>query len=191
MAGATGVRWDRLVEEVHACRRCTLGGIREHPAIYRGGVDPFVVLVGEAPGAEEDRVGLPFVGRSGQRLDAALLQAGLGAEEFGILNLIKCRPPGNKFRPGSAAACRPFLDRQLRLLRPRLIVPLGSHALRAFDPDAPGITECAGRPRTIGDRKLFPLLHPAAPLHNPTLRSRWEADLAGLGAAVAAARAEI
>jgi len=147
-----------------------------------------VVLVGEAPGAAEDRAGLPFVGRSGRRLDAALGSAGLAPEEFGIINLLKCRPPGNRFDPKAAATCRPYLDRQLDLLAPRLTVPLGARALRALDPTAPPITQCAGRPRDGGSRPLFPMLHPAAPLHNPLLRARWTTDVARLGAAVGALR---
>ena len=152
--------------------------------IYRGGERPSVVFVGEAPGAAEDREGLPFVGRSGRQLDDAIREAGVAETEYGIVNLIKCRPPENRFPPASGTACRPFLDRQLALLAPRLLVSLGAHALAALDPEAPTITRCAGQLRRVADRPLLPLLHPAAALHNPTLRTRWRTDLAALGRAV-------
>jgi uracil-DNA glycosylase family 4 len=144
-----------------------------------------IVLVGEAPGAAEDREGVPFVGRSGRRLDIALGSAGLTPEEFGIVNLLKCRPPQNRFDSGAASTCRPYLDRQLALLDPRLLVPLGARALRALDPAAPPITQCAGALRTTTVVPIFPMLHPAAPLHNPTLRPRWDTDVGRLGEVVA------
>ena len=156
--------------------------------VYRGAERPLVVLVGEAPGAEEDRLGQPFVGRSGRRLDAALEGAGVRPEEFGIVNLLKCRPPENHFDPKAAAACRPHLDAQLALLAPRLLVPLGARALRALDPTAPPITECAGALRPGAPTPIFPMLHPAAALHNPNLRGRWSADALRLGRAVEGVR---
>jgi uracil-DNA glycosylase family 4 len=147
-----------------------------------------VVLVGEAPGAAEDREGRPFVGRSGQRLDTALTRAGLGPEEFGIVNLLKCRPPGNRFDPHAATTCRPYLDRQLAILDTRLLVSLGARALAALDPRAPPITQCAGTIRSAHSPPIFPMLHPAAPLHDPRLRDRWETDVRRLGEVVAELR---
>src|SRR5580692_8133406 len=97
MWGTNIAAWQELTHEIHACRQCPLGSSRTHAVVYRGGADPTVVLIGEAPGAAEDRAGRPFVGRSGQRLDAALASIGLEPEEFGILNLLKCRPPENRF----------------------------------------------------------------------------------------------
>lgn len=173
--------WAALGQEIQACTRCPLHVSRTHVVIYRGGERPRVVFVGEAPGAEEDRVGRPFVGRSGARLDEAIRSTGLSDGEYGVLNLVKCRPPSNRLPIASIAMCRPFLDRQLAILRPELVVTLGRFALRAFDPDAPPILECAGTERGPGGRGLFPLLHPAAPLHAPRLRSRWESDVVKLG----------
>ncbi len=150
--------------------------------VYRGGLSPRVVFVGEAPGAAEDRTGLPFVGRSGRKLDAAIERLGLASDEFGVLNLLKCRPPENRFDPRAAATCRPFLDRQLAFLRPSLLVSLGAHALRALDPRAPPILRAAGVPRTGGPVPVFPLLHPAAALRSRRWAERWDRDLVELGA---------
>lgn len=173
--------WDRLAREIHACRRCPLGSRRTHAVVYRGTLSPRVVFVGEAPGAAEDRAGIPFVGRSGRRLDAAIARIGLAPSEWGVLNLLKCRPPSNRFDRAAAHTCRPFLDRQLALLRPNGLVTLGASALRALDPRAPPVLEAAGVPRTVGPRWLFPLIHPAAALRSRRLTERWEHDVDALG----------
>ena len=174
--------WERLGEEIRSCRRCPLHATRAHAVVYRGTLTPRILFVGEAPGATEDREGLPFVGRSGKRLDAAIAAAGIGPEEHGILNLVKCRPPENRFVGSAAEMCRPYLDRQLDLLRPAVLVPLGAHALAALDPESPRILLVAGRPRPWGDRTLFPLIHPAAALRSRRMAERWEADVRALGA---------
>ncbi len=171
---------ERLAEEIRACRRCPLGSSREHAVVYRGSSTPSIVFVGEAPGAAEDRAGVPFVGRAGRQLDAALARLGLGSAEFGVLNVLKCRPPGNRFDPAAARTCRPYLDRQLALLRPRLLVPLGAKALAALVPDAPPILQCAGAPRLGPLGPVFPLVHPAAALRSRRLKERWESDVAAL-----------
>ncbi|HEV2520167.1 MAG TPA: uracil-DNA glycosylase [Thermoplasmata archaeon] len=174
--------WHALSRSIENCRRCPLHATRQHVVIYRGGPRPKVLFVGEAPGAEEDAVGIPFVGRSGRRLDDGISSLGLHDGEFGVLNLIKCRPPGNRFDRASAAACRPFLDRQVALLAPEVIVTLGAHALAQFDPSSPPVTIAAGRPRRSNGTLLFPLLHPAAALHAPKYRTRWADDLGRLRA---------
>ncbi len=172
--------WRRLAEEAKACRRCPLHMSRTHVVFYRGGPAPSVVFVGEAPGREEDLSGRPFVGRAGKRLDEALGRLGLADGSYGIVNLVKCRPPENRFDRAAALACRSILDRQLELLAPERLVTLGAHALRLLDPDAPPIVQAAGTPRRLGARPLFPLLHPAAALHAPRYRARWEADVGRL-----------
>jgi uracil-DNA glycosylase family 4 len=177
--------WSALSEEIAACRRCDLYKTRRQVVIYRGAPRPKVLFIGEAPGAAEDLAGLPFVGRSGRRLDAAAHEVGLAADAWGVLNLIKCRPPENRFPPASSEACRPFLLRQLDLLDPSVLVTLGRHALAALDPAAPPITQAAGVPRSWNGRPMFPLLHPAAALHAPRLRERWARDLVALGAFLA------
>jgi len=173
--------WERLSDEIRSCRKCPLGSVRTNAVVYRGGLAPRIVFVGEAPGAEEDRTGLPFVGRSGRLLDEAVASLGLGADEFGILNVLKCRPPGNRFDRSAARTCRPYLDRQLTLLRPAAIVTLGARALAAIDPTAPPMLSSAGRPRALGDLPFFPLVHPAAALRSRRMRTRWERDVRALG----------
>jgi uracil-DNA glycosylase len=145
--------------------------------VYRGAARPAIVFVGEAPGRLEDLSGRPFVGRAGHRLDAAVDRLGLEADRWGVLNVVKCRPPGNRLGPEPLRACRPFLDRQLDLLRPRLLVPLGARALSALDPEAPAISVAAGAPRSAGGRWLFPLLHPAAGFRSRWAAARWERDI--------------
>ena len=139
------------------------------------------MFVGEAPGAEEDRQGLPFVGRSGRVLDRAVESLGLEGDGWGVLNLIKCRPPKNRFDAAAAQACRPFLDRQLTLLGPRVVVTLGARALRALDPSAPPVLRAAGIVRTGRDPPLFPLIHPAASLRSRRWADRWTRDIEALG----------
>ena len=169
--------FEALSEEIVRCRLCPLGHSRTNAVVYRGGLAPRVVFVGEAPGAEEDRLGTPFVGRSGRILDAAILRLGLGPAEFGVLNVLKCRPPANRFDRSAAATCRPYLDRQLGLLRPELLVSLGAWALRALDPTAPPVLKAAGRARLAPAGELFPLVHPAATLRSKRLKERWEHDV--------------
>jgi uracil-DNA glycosylase len=172
--------WNALSEEIRSCERCPLHADRHHAVVYRGSLDPQLLFVGEAPGAAEDRIGLPFVGRAGQRLDAAIRTLGMPSESYGVLNVLKCRPPKNRFDPGAARTCRPYLDRQLDLLRPEVLVPLGASALRAFWPEAGPMLESAGRPMTRDGRLYFPMLHPAATLRSRRFHDRWEADLGRL-----------
>jgi len=171
----------RLTEEIRGCTLCPLSESRTQAVVYRGSLAPRVVFVGEAPGAEEDRVGVPFVGSSGRILDRAIVSLGPLLGEFGVLNIVKCRPPKNQFDSRAARACRPYLDRQLALLRPWAIVPLGRHALAALDPLAPPILTAAGRPRRTALGSLFPLIHPAAALRSRRLKERWERDVRALG----------
>ena len=179
--GSPAAAWRRLTREIERCTRCPLHRTRAHVVVYRGSLTPRVVFVGEAPGAEEDRTGVPFVGRSGRRLDAAIATLGLAPSEFGVLNLVKCRPPGNRFDRRAERTCRPYLDRQLALLRPRLLVTLGAHSLRAIDPDAPPVLRSAGAVRPDHAPPVFPLLHPAATLRSRAWHERWERDVARLG----------
>lgn len=173
--------WESLSSEIRRCQLCPLGRTRTHAVVYRGGLSPRIVFVGEAPGREEDLRGIPFVGRSGRRLDAAIACLGLGEKEFGVLNVLKCRPPHNRFNAAAARTCRPYLDRQLDLLRPQVLVPLGRTALRAIAPNAPPVLKAAGRPlRSSDGRILFPLLHPAAALRSRRWAERWDRDIAAL-----------
>jgi uracil-DNA glycosylase family 4 len=139
-----------------------------------------VVIVGEAPGASEDKQGRPFVGRAGKLLDQLLEEAGLDRAAVFITNVLKARPPGNRDpRADEVAHHRPWLVAQLEVIEPRLLVPLGRHALGRFAPDAK-ISEAHGSVLDRDGRTLFPMFHPAAALHNQSLRETLFADARAL-----------
>jgi len=147
-----------------------------------------VMLVGEAPGASEDAQGRPFVGRAGKLLDELLAEAGLVREDVFITNVVKARPPGNRDpKAGEVAHYLPWLEQQLALIRPSVVIPLGRHALAHF---APGrkITEVHGTPIDTGERRLVPWLHPSAALRNPPLRDALIQDARALPGVLASAR---
>jgi uracil-DNA glycosylase len=135
-----------------------------------GNPDADVMLVGEAPGASEDKQGRPFVGRAGKLLDEVLAAAGLEREDVYITNVVKARPPKNRDpRAGEVAHHMPWLETELALVQPRLVVPLGRHALAHFSDDMK-ISEVHGTEVTEKGRALFPLYHPAAALRGGSLR---------------------
>jgi uracil-DNA glycosylase family 4 len=145
------------------CERAT------HMVPGEGDPDADVMIVGEAPGASEDKEGRPFVGRAGKLLDELLAEAGLEREQVYITNVVKARPPGNRDpRAAEVAHHMPWLEAQLALVKPRLVVPLGRHALAHFS--AAKISDVHGTEVTERGRALFPLYHPAAALHNQSLR---------------------
>ena len=181
---ASGASWTELDTLIRGCTACELHRSRHNVVIFRGSRRPRVLFIGEAPGAQEDREGVPFVGAAGRRLDAAVVEVGLAPAEWAVINLVKCRPPQNEFRRRWADRCRPFLDRQIALLDPRWIVTLGRHALATVDPGAGPLTAVTGSVRPLGPRQLVPLLHPAAALHDPRRRARWASDLGRLRAAL-------
>jgi uracil-DNA glycosylase len=152
-----------------------------------GSPDARVVVVGEAPGAQEDRTGRPFVGNAGRLLDGVLEAAGLQREDVFIANVVKARPPGNRDpRADEVAHHLPWLEAQLEIIDPELVVPLGRHALARFAADLK-ISEVHGRVVDGGARRLFPMYHPAAALHNPSLRATLLEDVRVLGAALPSA----
>ena len=132
-AGCATVEQCRSLDELRAflgdCRRCDLAERRQRIVFGEGDPDAALMFVGEGPGAEEDRTGRPFVGQAGKLLDAMIEAMGLRREEVFIANVVKCRPPGNRDpKPQEAAACAPFLDRQIELIRPKVLVALGKPA---------------------------------------------------------------
>lgn len=141
-----------------------------------------VVFVGEAPGAKEDAAGRPFVGSAGKILDQLLASIGLTRADVYVTNIVKFRPPENRDpTQHEKDACAPFLDEELAIIRPRVIVPLGRHALSHFLPDVP-IGDAHGKPYAQqGAPTIFPLYHPAAALHNPRLRQTLSDDMRALG----------
>ena len=143
-----------------------------------------VMIVGEAPGANEDKLGRPFVGRAGRLLDELLGEAGLEREQVFITNVVKARPPGNRDpRADEVAHHMPWLETQLALVQPRLVVPLGRHALAHFT-DGAKISEVHGTLVIERERALFPMYHPAAALHNQKLRATLQEDARRLAGAL-------
>ena len=139
-----------------------------------------VVIVGEAPGAKEDETGRPFVGGAGRLLDKLLADAGLERGDVFITNVVKARPPGNRDPKADEVAHHlPWLEAQLEVIRPKLLVPLGRHALKRFAPDTT-ITEAHGRVVEHDGPMLFPMYHPAAALRNPKLRETLHEDARAL-----------
>ncbi|MSQ39544.1 MAG: uracil-DNA glycosylase [Chloroflexi bacterium] len=175
-----------VARDASTCTACGLSATRTQTVPGEGSPAAALVFVGEAPGAREDVAGRPFVGAAGRLLDDLLASIGLRREEVFILNTVKCRPPENRSPQRSEInACAPLLSRQLQALQPRVIATLGRHALAVFAPSAK-IAEVHGRPYTQteggqqGGAVLFPLYHPAAALHNGSLRPTLERDMAAL-----------
>ena len=150
-----------------------------HMVPGEGSPEAEVMFVGEAPGANEDRLGRPFVGRAGMLLEELLAEAGLAREDVWITNVVKARPPKNRDpRAPEVAHCMPWLETEVELIAPRVIVPLGRHALKHFAPDAK-IAEVHG---TLVGERLFPLYHPAAAMYNRSLRETLFSDARALRA---------
>lgn len=168
-----------LAEDVRSCRRCALGEERANAVFGEGSPTARLVIVGEAPGAEEDRTGRPFVGRAGELLTRMLAAIGLAREDVFICNVLKCRPPGNRSpRPDEACACQPFLQAQLEVLEPQVLLALGSHAARLLLGTERGITALRGRfHQTPAGWRVMPTFHPAYLLRNPSAKREVWADL--------------
>lgn len=163
-------------EELGDCRRCPLGGLRHSLVFGEGNPHAELVFVGEAPGADEDAQGRPFVGRAGQLLTKIIVAMGLKREEVYICNILKCRPPENRNpQPEEIAACEPFLIRQLEAIRPRVICALGSFAAHTLLKSEAPITVLRGRFHSYQGIPLMPTYHPAYLLRNPGAKKQvWE-----------------
>jgi len=178
-----------VADEVRGCTRCPLAARRTRTVPGEGNVLSDVLLVGEGPGAREDATGRPFVGPAGQLLDELLGSIGWRREDVFITNVVKCRPPGNR-DPEAAeiAACGGYLDRQERALDPAVVVTLGRHSLQRYLPGS-RIGAVHGRlRRSFSGMHVFPMYHPAAALHQASLRETLFHDMRGLPAALLAAR---
>jgi DNA polymerase len=137
------------------------------------------MIVGEAPGQNEDKQGLPFVGAAGQLLNQLLSGIGIERKDVYITNIVKCRPPGNRDPlPEEVSACSGYLDRQVEYIRPAVILLLGRHALQRLLPGSPGISRVHGQMVQRGDRAYVPLYHPAAALYNNFLLDTLRQDFA-------------
>ena len=166
-----------LYKEIAACQRCELAKGRTHTVPGEGPENAEIMFIGEAPGFHEARQGRPFVGAAGKFLDELLASIGLTREDVYIGNVIKCRPPGNRDPlADEMAACRPFLDKQIELIQPKLIVTLGRFSMARYFPNTQ-ITRIHGQPKRIGGRIYYPMFHPAAALHQPKWRSVVKEDM--------------
>ena len=167
---------EAIHEEVRHCERCPLHQGRTHAVPGDGPADAEIVFIGEAPGFHEDQQGVPFVGAAGKLLNKLLEQAGIDRQRVYITNVIKCRPPGNRDpHPDEVAACKDYLTRQIEVIHPQVIVTLGRHSMaRAFPGEK--ISLVHGQPRQINGLIYFPMYHPAAALHQPSLRGTLEED---------------
>ena len=180
----THMSWDELEAGVQACRACKLGNSR-HQAVFGGGsTHARWMIVGEAPGAEEDRQGQPFVGAAGQLLDAMLQSIGLDRQADDplravyVANVLKCRPPGNRNpQPDEVAQCVPWLQRQVALLRPTLILALGRFAAHSLLGSQAPISQLRGQVHAFGGIPVIVSYHPAYLLRNPADKARVWRDL--------------
>ena len=166
----------RLQSEATACERCELHATRTTVVFGTGNDDADLMFVGEAPGADEDQQGEPFVGRAGQLLTKIVEAMGFSRDEVYIANVIKCRPPGNRNpKPIEIETCEPFLLKQVELIRPKVICALGSFAAQALLHTDEKISRLRGRFHDYHGAKLMPTYHPAFLLRNPhSKREVWE-----------------
>ena len=173
---------DELRAEVAACRRCPLCDGRTQTVFGVGDPNARVLIVGEAPGKNEDAQGEPFVGAAGKYLNELLAIAGLTREEVFIANVLKCRPPSHRDpRPEEIQACTPFLREQTRTVNPEFIVTLGNFSTKFILKTDVGITRLHGTLQRAGRFKVFPIFHPAAALYDGKKREALENDFATLG----------
>jgi len=176
---------DELIAEIRVCRKCRLWSSAKNPVPGEGSLDASLMFIGEAPGYWEDIEGRPFVGTAGRLLDRLLTSVGLRRDEVFIGNIVKHRPPGNRDpRTDEIESCGPYLDRQIQIIRPKIIVTLGRYSakyvLSQANVDFTGIVEMRGRPykKVLLDitADIIPTLHPAAALYNPKFKSLLEED---------------
>ncbi len=168
---------EKIAAEIRVCTACLLYRGRTQAVPGEGLADRSITFIGEAPGFHEDQQGRPFVGAAGRFLEQLLESIGLSREQVYITNIIKCRPPANRDPlPEEIKACRPYLDQQLAVIQPRMVVTLGRFSMARFFPGT-RISQIHGQPRRIGDIICYPMYHPAAALHQPSLRRVVEEDM--------------
>jgi DNA polymerase len=173
---------EELAQQIARCGQCGLCQTRTRTVPGEGPHDARVMFVGEGPGEQEDRSGRPFVGAAGQLLTRLLGEAGLQRESVFIANLVKCRPPANRVpSPDEMAACRPYLDAQIALVRPRFVCLLGRPATQALLSPTAAISRVHGVPEERDGMVYVPLYHPAAALHQASLAATLSADMRRLG----------
>lgn len=187
---ASSATLEEIGREVRTCTRCELCRGRTHAVPGEGNPAARVMFIGEGPGFHEDQQGRPFVGAAGKFLDELLGQAQLRRDEVFITNIVKCRPPGNRDPlPDEIAACSSYLERQIEAINPDVIVTLGRFSMsRWFAGER--ISRIHGQPRKSGRRLIVPMFHPAAALHQQSVRPQIEEDFRKLPKHLAAIEEE-
>jgi uracil-DNA glycosylase family 4 len=171
-----------LAGQIAVCPKCELSKTRTHAVPGEGNPNADIVFIGEGPGFYEDQQARPFVGPAGKFLDELLASIGLKRADVFICNVLKCRPPGNRDPlPGEMKACKPWLDEQIEAIRPRMIVTLGRFSLGRYFPGQ-SISRIHGQPKKLGNVMVMPMYHPAAALHQGSLRRTIEQDFKKLPA---------
>jgi len=166
-----------LIKEIAVCERCQLSKYRTKTVPGEGAENAEIMFIGEAPGWHEDQQGRPFVGPAGQLLNQLLASIGLQREQVYIANVIKCRPPENRDPlPSEIQSCRKWLERQIELIHPRMIVTLGRYSMAMFFPGK-SISKIHGTAQRRDNIIYYAMYHPAAALHQQSLRQAIEADM--------------
>jgi len=184
---------DEILQQVAAeaavCTRCALHFSRKKAVPGEGPANAAIMFIGEGPGFYENEQGRPFVGAAGKFLEELLEKIGMKREQVFIGNVVKCRPPSNRDPlPEELAACSPYLDRQIQAINPKVIVTLGRYSMARFLPNAK-ISDVHGQSFKVQGRLIVPMFHPAAALHQPSLRPAVEQDFARLPGLIAQANA--
>lgn len=181
--------FNQIRDRIRNCENCLLAQTRNQPVPGEGNIDSEILFIGEGPGANENKTGRPFVGAAGKFLDSLIEIAGFKRSEVFITNVIKCRPPANRDPlPEELESCNAFLQEQIKLIDPVLIVTLGRFSMGMYFPFKK-ISAIHGSENVINNRIIVPMFHPAAALHQPALRSVLEKDFAKLPAILERARA--
>jgi uracil-DNA glycosylase family 4 len=177
----------QIAREVSVCQRCMLHHSRKLAVPGEGPVDSEIMFIGEGPGFHENEQGRPFVGAAGKYLEELLAKINMHRGEVFIGNVVKCRPPNNRDPlPDELAACSDYLERQIQVINPKVIVTLGRYSMARFLPNAK-ISEVHGQAYRIKGRLVVPMFHPAAALHQPSLKVSVERDFTHLPELIATA----
>jgi DNA polymerase len=169
-----------IASQVAVCKNCQLSYARKKSVPGEGPASAEIMLIGEGPGFYENEQGRPFVGAAGKFLDELLEKAGVSRKDVFITNVVKCRPPGNRDPlPEELVACGGYLDRQIETISPLVIVTLGRYSMARFLPNV-RISEVHGQPAWVKGRLVVPMFHPAAALHQPSLKTSVERDFSRL-----------
>ena len=181
----------QIAKEVAVCQKCALFHSRKNAVPGEGPANAEIMFIGEGPGFHENEQGRPFVGAAGQFLDELLAKAGLERSGVWIGNVVKCRPPGNRDPlPEELSACNAYLERQIAAINPKIIITLGRYSMAKYMPGAK-ISTVHGQMRRIGERFVIAMFHPAAALHQASLRPSIEQDFAQLPKLLEEARAAL